>query len=82
MIDTTKAAMAVTTLILIHVHRFRVQFAVVVGRDGQLHTSIYDKRDDFNFHITNFLFPSRPMACLSLILYDRPGLASHMNVLF
>ena len=23
-------------------------------RDGQLHTSIYDKRDDFNFHITNF----------------------------
>ena len=27
--------------------------------DGQLHTSIYDKRDDFNFHITNFPFPSR-----------------------
>ena len=25
-----------------------------IGRDGQLHTSIYDKRDDFNFHITNF----------------------------
>ena len=24
-----------------------------IGRDGQLHTSIYDKRDDFNFHITN-----------------------------
>ena len=23
------------------------------GRDGQLHTNIYDKRDDFNFHITN-----------------------------
>ena len=21
-----------------------------IGRDGQLHTSIYDKRDDFNFH--------------------------------
>ena len=27
-----------------------------IGRDGQLHTSIYDKRDDFNFHITNFPF--------------------------
>ena len=25
-----------------------------IGRDGQLDTSIYDKRDDFNFHITNF----------------------------
>ena len=29
-----------------------------IGRDGQLHTSIYDKRDDFNFHITTFPFPS------------------------
>ena len=29
-----------------------------IGRDGQLHTSIYDKRNDFNFHITNFPFPS------------------------
>ena len=27
-----------------------------IERDGQLHTSIYDKRDDFNFHITNFPF--------------------------
>ena len=27
-------------------------------RDGQLHTSLYDKRDDFNFHITNFPFLS------------------------
>ena len=36
-----------------------------IGRDGQLHSSLYDKRDDFNFHITNFLFlrnniPSSP----------------------
>ena len=30
-----------------------------IGRDGQLLTSIYDKRDDFNFHITNFPFLSR-----------------------
>ena len=29
-----------------------------IGRDGQLHTSIYDKRDGFNFHITNFPFLS------------------------
>ena len=29
-----------------------------IGRDGQLHTSLYDKRDDFNFYITNFLFMS------------------------
>ena len=29
-----------------------------IGRDGQLHTSIYDKRDDFSFHITNFAFLS------------------------
>ena len=28
------------------------------GRDGQLHTSIYNKRDDFHFHITNFPFLS------------------------
>ena len=27
-----------------------------IGKDGQLHTSLYDKRDDFNFHITNFPF--------------------------
>ena len=29
-----------------------------IGRDGQLHTPIYDKRDDFNFHITHFPFLS------------------------
>ena len=29
-----------------------------IGKDGQLHTSIYDKRDDCNFHITNFPFLS------------------------
>ena len=29
-----------------------------IGRGGQLHTSIYNKRDDFNFHITNFPFLS------------------------
>ena len=29
-----------------------------IGRDGQLCTSLYDKRGDFNFHITNFPFLS------------------------
>ena len=37
-----------------------------IGRDSQLRTSLYDKRNDFNFHITNFLFlssniPSSPV---------------------
>ena len=47
-----------------------------IGRDGQLHTSIYDKRDDFNFHITNFPFlssniPSSPAYISQLIRYAR-----------
>ena len=29
-----------------------------IGRDGQLHTSLYDKRDNFNFYITTFPFLS------------------------
>ena len=29
-----------------------------IVRDGQLHITIYDKRDDYNFHITNWSFPS------------------------
>ena len=29
-----------------------------IEREGQLRTSLYDKRDDFNFHITNFPFLS------------------------
>ena len=48
-----------------------------IGRDGQLHASIYEKRDDFNFHITNFQFlssniQSSPAYCIlisQLILY-------------
>ena len=58
-----------------------------IGRDGQLHTSIYDKRDDFNFNITNFrswvaIFqPRPPMVSLFRSLYGMPGLAPHMDVL-
>ena len=38
--------------------RATLDLLLSIGRDGQLHTSIYDKRDDFNFHITNFPFLS------------------------
>ena len=64
---------------------------LLIVRDGQLQTSIYDKRDDFNFHITNFPLLSifvvicnlrRPMAFLSLNLNDTPNLAPRLNVLF
>ena len=35
-----------------------IDLLLSIGRDGQFHTSSYDKRDDFNFHITNFPFLS------------------------
>ena len=35
-----------------------LDFLLSIGRYGQLRTSLYDKRDDFNFHITNFPFLS------------------------
>ena len=59
-----------------------------IGRDGRLHTSIYDKRGDFNFHITNFRSwvatyqLHLPMTSLSNSLYDILGLAPRMNVSF
>ena len=52
-----------------------------IESDGQLRTSLYDKRDDFNFHITNFPFlssniPSSPAyGALSHSSYSMPGLA-------
>ena len=58
-----------------------------IGRDGQLHTSIYDKRDDFNFHITNFPFlssniPTSPAYGVFISqLYGMPGLAPRIDVL-
>ena len=33
-----------------------VDILLSIGRDGQLHTSLYEKRDDFKFHITNSPF--------------------------
>ena len=37
---------------------YNLDLLLLIGRDGQLHTSIYDKRDDFNSHITHFPFLS------------------------
>ena len=37
---------------------FLLGLLLSIGKDGQLRTSLYDKSDDFNFHITNFLFLS------------------------
>ena len=50
-----------------------------IESDGQMRTSLYDKRDDFNFHITNFSFlssniPSSPAYSIfisQLIRYTR-----------
>ena len=59
-----------------------------IGRDGQLHMSIDDKRDDFNFYITNFPFlSSNILASPAYVVYISqliryPGLAPCMNVLF
>ena len=53
-----------------------------IESDGQLHTSLYDRRDAFNFHITNFPFLSQPIVFLSHSSYGMPGLAPLMNVLF
>ena len=56
--------------------------------DGQLRTSIYNKRDDFNFHITNFPLlssniPSSPSNGVFISqLIRKPGLGPLMNVLF
>ena len=59
-----------------------------IESDGQLRTSLYEKRDEFNFHLTNFPFlgsniPSSPAyGVLFHSSYGMPGLAHLMNVLF
>ena len=60
-----------------------------IRRDGQLCTSLYNKRDDFNFHITNFPFlsstiPSSPafgVFISQLILYARASSSSECFIL-
>ena len=59
-----------------------------IGRNGQLCTSLHNKRDDFNLHITIFPFLSsnipfyQPMAFLSHTSYGISGFVPLMNVLF
>ena len=59
-----------------------------IESDGQLRTSLYDKRDDFIFLITNFPFLSSNIhsspayGVLSHNSYGMPGLAPLMNVSF
>ena len=58
-----------------------LDFLLSMGRDSQLRTSLYDKRDDFNVRITNFPLLSsnihlrQPMMFLSHNWYGIPGLA-------
>ena len=59
-----------------------------IESDGQMRTSLYDKHDDFIFHITNFPFLSSNIRSSpaynvsSHSSYGMPGLAPLMNVLF
>ena len=59
-----------------------------IGRDGQLRTPLYDKRDDFNVHIKNFPIlnsniPSSPAYGVFISQLKRyGGIAPLMNVLF
>ena len=58
-----------------------------IGRDGQLQTSIYDKRDGFNFNITNSpiqysIFFRLWSFYITDYKNDMSGLAPHMDILF
>ena len=61
---------------------------LTIVRGGQLPTLIYDKSDDFNFHLTNFSFlstnfPSSPTHCVFISPFIRyAGLVTHMDVSF
>ena len=67
-----------------------LNFILLIRRDGQFFTSSFDKSDDFSLISISQLFRSLaaiyhlrpPMASLSHSLYDMPGLAPLMNVLF
>ena len=75
--DTTKSITSASYLDLL----------LSVRRDGQLRTFHYEKRDDFNFHITNLhtwvaiCHLRQPLVCLSLSSYGMPGLA-HLRMFY
>ena len=45
-----------------NISAFYLDLLLSIESDGQLRTSLYDKRDDFNFHITNFPFLNSTIA--------------------
>ena len=59
---------------------FYLDLLLSIGKDGQLRSSIHEKRDNFNFYITNFLFLSRNIP--SLPAHGVFYLSVYMNVLF
>ena len=69
---------------------FFLDLLLSIRRDGtgQLRSTFYEKRDDYNFHITNFPFvgsniPFSPAYCgFFHSLHDMQGLAPLMHVLF
>ena len=70
--DTTESTTSASFLYLL----------LSIGSDCQLDTSIYDFiSHTFRSWVVIFHL-RRPLTFLSLILYDTPGLAPHMNVLF
>ena len=64
---------------------FYLNLLLSIWRDSQLHTPLYNKRDDFNFYTTNFLFlssnipPLPAYGVLSHSLCSIPGIAPLMN---
>ena len=59
-----------------------LDFILSIGKDGQLRTSVYDKRDYFNFHITTSQ-QRPPIPFLSHNSSNTPRLAPLiMDVLF
>ena len=36
----------------------QITLTFIIGNNNRLYTKLYDKHDDFNFHIVNFLFLS------------------------
>ena len=57
----------------------------IIDSGGKLSTRLYDKRDDFDFHIVNFLFlsiniPFGPPYCVYILqLVRHPRFCSHCN---
>ena len=69
--DTTESNISATYLVLL----------LSMGREIKIHTSIYDKHDDFNFQAFRS-WSSSVYGVLVSQLIVTPGIAPHMDVLF